>query len=376
MSAQPATGDLFAGPLGAELARRVIEATRAARELLGAPPADERSPDPEALPALIAVLGGLPGGAGEELDAHERALERLRGRYESRAEAIERVHAATQGLRRIGSPAELLERVPRALVESSGLDRVVLSIVRSGAMHVEAVHVRGDPPAAAAALARLRETPVRLLAPLIEAEILRRRRATVVSGAQLGDRAHRPLAAVMAWESYVAAAVIVRGSAVALIHADRGRARDVDALDRDVLWEFADGVAQAYDSASLTRALAEEREQMRRLLDWLGARASELGEVSIDAGDEQPPPALVGSEPSAADPPDDRAVFAELLSRRELDVLRLLVGGRSNRAIGAELVLSAGTVKFHVNRILRKLGAANRTEAVARYLTLTGSREI
>ena len=63
----------------------------------------------------------------------------------------------------------------------------------------------------------------------------------------------------MAWESYVAAAVIVRGSAVALIHADRGRARDVDALDRDVLWEFADGVAQAYDSASLTRALADER---------------------------------------------------------------------------------------------------------------------
>ena len=56
----------------------------------------------------------------------------------------------------------------------------------------------------------------------------------------------------------------------------------------------------------------------------------------------------------------------ESLSQRELEVLRLIAGGASNQAIGAALVISLGTVKSHINHILGKLGARNRTEAVAR----------
>ena len=52
------------------------------------------------------------------------------------------------------------------------------------------------------------------------------------------------------------------------------------------------------------------------------------------------------------------------LSSRELEVLRLLVGGRRNREIAGALVISEGTVKLHVSSILGKLGAADRTEAV------------
>jgi DNA-binding NarL/FixJ family response regulator len=71
---------------------------------------------------------------------------------------------------------------------------------------------------------------------------------------------------------------------------------------------------------------------------------------------------------------DDRIVFEGLLTRRELDVLRLLAEGRSNRGIAEALVVSEGTVKFHVNSILRKLRVANRAEAVSRYLRLLGMR--
>jgi DNA-binding NarL/FixJ family response regulator len=67
-------------------------------------------------------------------------------------------------------------------------------------------------------------------------------------------------------------------------------------------------------------------------------------------------------------------VFEGLLTRRELDVLRLLADGFSNRAIAEALVISDGTVKFHVNRILRKLRVANRAQAVSRYLRLLGMR--
>ena len=53
------------------------------------------------------------------------------------------------------------------------------------------------------------------------------------------------------------------------------------------------------------------------------------------------------------------------LTSRELEVLRSLAAGRSNREIGAELFISGKTVSVHVSSILAKLGAASRTEAAA-----------
>ncbi len=55
----------------------------------------------------------------------------------------------------------------------------------------------------------------------------------------------------------------------------------------------------------------------------------------------------------------------EHLSERELEVLRLMARGASNQAIARQLVITVGTVKSHINHILGKLGASNRTEAVA-----------
>ncbi len=54
------------------------------------------------------------------------------------------------------------------------------------------------------------------------------------------------------------------------------------------------------------------------------------------------------------------------LTSRELEVLEMLAAGRSNQAIARELVVTLDTVKKHVSHVLGKLGAANRTEAVAR----------
>jgi LuxR family maltose regulon positive regulatory protein len=54
------------------------------------------------------------------------------------------------------------------------------------------------------------------------------------------------------------------------------------------------------------------------------------------------------------------------LTERELEVLRLLAEGASNAAIAAALVVVVGTVKKHVYNICAKLGAQNRTQAVAR----------
>jgi LuxR family maltose regulon positive regulatory protein len=56
----------------------------------------------------------------------------------------------------------------------------------------------------------------------------------------------------------------------------------------------------------------------------------------------------------------------EPLTGRELEVLRLLAAGKSNQRIAHDLFVALDTVKKHVTHVLGKLGAANRTEAVAR----------
>jgi two-component system NarL family response regulator len=58
-------------------------------------------------------------------------------------------------------------------------------------------------------------------------------------------------------------------------------------------------------------------------------------------------------------------VSGEALSAREIDVLKLMAEGKSNKEIGACLFISEGTVKSHVKGIFAKLNVISRTEAVA-----------
>jgi DNA-binding NarL/FixJ family response regulator len=51
------------------------------------------------------------------------------------------------------------------------------------------------------------------------------------------------------------------------------------------------------------------------------------------------------------------------LTPRELEVLRQIVRGKSNKEIGDTLIITEGTVKGHVNNILSKLGVTDRTQA-------------
>jgi LuxR family maltose regulon positive regulatory protein len=62
--------------------------------------------------------------------------------------------------------------------------------------------------------------------------------------------------------------------------------------------------------------------------------------------------------------------LVEPLTEREMEVLRLIAAGLSNREIGDELVVAVSTVKSHINHIYGKLDVKNRTRAVARARTL------
>ena len=56
------------------------------------------------------------------------------------------------------------------------------------------------------------------------------------------------------------------------------------------------------------------------------------------------------------------------LSKRELEILELISWGYSDKEIACNLNISTRTVQTHVTRIVIKLGARNRTNAVANYI--------
>ena len=83
------------------------------------------------------------------------------------------------------------------------------------------------------------------------------------------------------------------------------------------------------------------------------------GEAALDPAIQHHVLAAVNSpaEPASPEPPDD-------LTPREVEVLRLIAEGLTNAEIAARLVVSAATVKSHVNHIFSKIGARDRAQAV------------
>lgn len=95
-----------------------------------------------------------------------------------------------------------------------------------------------------------------------------------------------------------------------------------------------------------------------------------------------PPMLLAGigeARPTAAEnthasPEHGLNSLRDLLTERQIDVLRLLSQGRPNKTIGRTLGISEGTVKIHLAAIFRALNARNRTEAVMTARALADSQ--
>jgi DNA-binding CsgD family transcriptional regulator len=107
-----------------------------------------------------------------------------------------------------------------------------------------------------------------------------------------------------------------------------------------------------YARMLLARRAGDDRARAATLLGEAAALADAVGMRALAARIGR----LGLSVPLAASLPDD-------LSPREVEVLRLVARGLSNREIGRELTISEHTAANHVRSILRKTGCANRTEA-------------
>ena len=169
-------------------------------------------------------------------------------------------------------------------------------------------------------------------------------------------RSRAPVALVEALglRSYVVAPIALEGATAGLLHAGRLAGRpDADVTDLELAELFAGGLAQTFERAMLRAQLRRQTAQLESAAQWIATRASELTVRT---------PASAGGQMQRD--------LTQLLTPRELEVLRLIADGRSNRAIADALLLGEGTVKYHVKNILRKLGARSRTEAISRYVEL------
>jgi len=127
------------------------------------------------------------------------------------------------------------------------------------------------------------------------------------------------------------------------------------------------------EPAGYARIFLDEGRPMRLLLaQWLAqAGAGPLRDYALQLlshFDAEPEAATALQEDASPSHTSPRSAqpLVEPLSPRELDVLRIMALGRTNREIARQLVISTGTVKAHTSSIYRKLDVANRTEAVAR----------
>jgi DNA-binding NarL/FixJ family response regulator len=106
-------------------------------------------------------------------------------------------------------------------------------------------------------------------------------------------------------------------------------------------------------AARLLKRLAEETQQQPT--EPSDAPRSAAPTVKTHAGEGAKPP---------------REALSEVLTPREIEILRLVAAGRTNREIAKELVISLTTVKTHMQRIIPKLGASDRTQAAVKAIEL------
>jgi DNA-binding CsgD family transcriptional regulator len=271
-------------------------------------------------------------------------------------------------LAELGPPSQVRSQSPRVAAEALDFERVLLSSIRESVLVADALHVPADGEAGDLA-AELRNREVALDYPLIESEIMRRRRAQVVHAADPEAIGHHAFADVLGWTSYVVSPIVLDGRPIGFFHADRpGRPDDVTDADASRLASFAVCFALVFERAVLRHRLRVQREEMRQVAGWANARTSELGDRSVTLIED---PEGEGQMQSVGTSGTGENALRDLLTRREVDVLQLMVRGETNAGIARQLVVSEGTVKFHVKNILRKLRAANRAEATSRYLRLT-----
>jgi len=266
-------------------------------------------------------------------------------------ERVDVVRSLTHGIRRMkkaGSLQGLGRQACTELCDALGFDSALLSFVEDDGFVVEeSDHGLGGPTV----IAR------RDCAP--ERACIRQRDTVRTDEADLpASPGYREL---LGSAHYLVAPVMAKSRVVALLHVGRRDEGGISTGDIDVLDAFASAYSLLHERLLNTERVQQQRTSIARAATRLTEEADRIASaaISFDVEDDT----RVESPTIAAD-----SALAATLSDRERQVFERLVLGASNAEIADELVITVETVKTHVKRILRKIGAINRSEAIALYM--------
>ncbi|MFZ2178078.1 MAG: LuxR C-terminal-related transcriptional regulator [Rhodococcus sp. (in: high G+C Gram-positive bacteria)] len=314
------------------------------------------------------VLAGVTHGAdGARLLAlsqqigHARVMLR-QAELAQRSAAIAGVGRALDALRAVKSVSDLVRLAPMHVGEL-GFERCMLSRVEDNRWVAKSCYVRDDSELAAEILA-VGSSSRTLGHRLIESEIMRRRSPLLVPRAQANDRVDPGFKRITSTTSYVAAPIMVGDGVFGFVHADTpSDGREVGEFDLTLVRTFAECLGYALERHYYQERLHTIRQQVTAVMNDSPDMLDEMISSNLEPATD---PVLAFPGRHSVQPGFPAGIVD--LTRRELEVLAHMAEGDSNARIANRLFISEATAKAHVRHILRKLGAANRAEAVSRYL--------
>jgi DNA-binding CsgD family transcriptional regulator len=282
---------------------------------------------------------------------------------EATSSALAGVRRALSTLRTARSLQDLYERATRALCDHCGFDRAVIFRLQGYEMIPQSVYFAGDHAWAEEFQAIGQATPMRIDYDIVETDMISTREPMLVPEAPSNPRGFKPLVEASRTRSYAAAPLVPENVITGFVHADcYFQNRDVGPHDRDTIGAFAEGLGYAIERTSLRHQVRNQRTQIARLrgiVDEMLERVSDaVSGLERVAGAEDRPSAPVLTVPGFE------------ITRREAEILKLLDSGETDAEIAVRLAIPTGSVAWHIERSLVKLGAASREEAVAHYRAL------
>lgn len=324
--------------------------------------ANLRSTSPESAGSLAARI--------RELDGTMHRLRRGDGTPDAqrRMRTLVAINEAIGRLQQLVTIADLIESAPEELCRSCGFSRAMISRVRGSMWVPEVLYRTPEAPQIDRFAAYVDEVEIPLEHLLLETDLVRRRVPVLVHDAPNDNRTFSDMISVGEVTSYAAAPIMPTRRVIGFFHVDRnGHDRPVDVTDRDNLWAFAEHFGLLFERAVLVERLERQRVAIHTTLMDAAEVINELCDEELALARNEHLVVPRGTGPIGGGRP---SALSSLLSAREREVLELVASGATNTAVAEQLVISQGTVKSHVKRILRKLHVANRAEAVARYLQL------